>query len=333
MRPSPAFSSRLLVLGGAALLALCVGMSACQRSEEPPASSEPAPASGPTVSAPFDVQAVIRRAERSFQPRQAGTFTGDQDTYALEVDADGTVRLAPRQSPVAPEPRGPEHASRKKEVTQPVTAAPLALRTVSVTRGTESLARGLEPSVRKDGALALGRGPVVEVLENGDAGMEQRWEWAAEPEGEGDLEVRVAVSGQEYAGRTEHGHHFVDRETGLGTRYGRATWVDAAGRRTDVETTWEQGALVLRVPAGVLEGSAWPAVLDPVVSPEIALDVPVPVPNRVINTRQAVAFGAGMYLVVWTHRTVGAQDDVLMARVRASDGVVLDVGSLAVVGG
>ncbi|MFP2957869.1 hypothetical protein ACLEPN_08565 [Myxococcus sp. 1LA] len=277
------------------------------------------------MSPPLDVQGVVRRAERAFRVAQEGGFTGDQDTYALRVEPGGTVRLSPRHLEAV-----------EGEATKPrsgaVTGAPLSVRTVAVSRGGGSLMGTLEVSVREDGALSLSRGAVVEVLENGDSGMEQRWEWAREPEGEGDLEVRVAVEGLTYAGRTEHGHHFVDPVTKLGARYGRATWVDADGRRTAVETVRDGEVLVMRVPARVLEDSSWPAMLDPLVSPEIEVDVPVPVPNALSNTRAAVAFGGGRYLVAWQNR-IFTQDELLFARVDAADGRVLDVGSLVLAAG
>ncbi|MCP3162765.1 hypothetical protein [Myxococcus qinghaiensis] len=327
MHSSSVVPSRLFTLGGGALLAVWLSMSACRQSD-PPLASESPPPSTAAVSPPLDVQAVVRRAERAFRAGKTGAFSGDQDTYSLSVEPDGSLVLVPRH--LVEGVASPADASRApgKVTARPVTSAPLRVRTVEVSRGGRSLLEGLEASVRKDGALALARGPVVEVLENGDVGVEQRWEWATQPEGTGDLEIRVAVEGLEYAGVTEHGHHFVDPVTRLGARYGRATWVDAAGRRTDVETVREARALVMRVPARVLEGSAWPAVLDPVVSPEIDLDVPLPVPNALSNTESAVAFGGGVYLVAWQNR-IFTQDELLFARVRASDGQVLDVGSLA----
>ncbi|SET10493.1 hypothetical protein SAMN05443572_1011116 [Myxococcus fulvus] len=277
------------------------------------------------MSVPLDVQGVVRRAERAFRVAREGGFTGDQGTYALRVDPGGTARLSPRHLEVV-------EGGAAKTRSKPVTGAPLSVRTVAVSRGGRSLLGALEVSVREDGALSLSRGAVVEVLENDDGGMEQRWEWARAPEGEGDLEVRVAVEGLAYAGRTEHGHHFVDPVTKLGARYGLATWVDAAGRRTAVETVRDGEVLVMRVPTRVLEDSSWPAMLDPLVSPEIEVDVPVPVPNALSNTRAAVAFGGGRYLVAWENR-IFTQDELFFARVDAADGRVLDVGSLVLAAG
>jgi uncharacterized protein (TIGR03382 family) len=205
------------------------------------------------------------------------------------------------------------------------------VKTASISRGTLPLLQAARASVREDGALALARGPVVEVLQNGDEGLEQRWELASKPAGTGDFEVRVELVGLEYVGETAGGHHFMDRKTGLGARYGKATWVDAAGVKTAVATVREGPALVMRVPARVLERSAFPAVLDPIISPEIGADTPVPAPASGAEGAPTVAYGGGVYLVVWT--IFNSDSDVLGTRVRASDGAVLDLRGLSLATG
>ncbi|WP_257461379.1 HYR domain-containing protein [Archangium lipolyticum] len=209
-----------------------------------------------------------------------------------------------------------------------VTGKPLRVRTESISRGGRSLLKPARALVREDGALALERGPVVEVLRNSEEGTEQRWELASKPTGTGDLVVRVELAGLEYVGVTEQGHHYVDPETGLGVRYGKATWVDAEGVKTPVEPVREGGALVMRVPARVLEDSAWPAVLDPIISPEISPDTPVPAPASGSESSPVVAYGGGIYLVAWSFTTY-TEYDIQATRVRASDGVVLDVSGIS----
>lgn len=291
-----------------------------QEAKEAPAVRVPAAAVD--VSPPFDVQAVIRRVEQSFRS-QEGFFTGDQDTYAVRVGADGTVRFSPRAWREA-------HASATPAPTA-VQGAPLEVRTVSISRGERPLAQAPRVSVREDGALAVQRGPVVEVLRNGDGGLEQRWELATRPEGTGDLDVRVELAGLEYMGKTSQGHHYVDPQTRLGVRYGQATWVDARGVRTPVHTVREEGVLVMRVPARVLEDSNWPAVLAPIISPEISADEPVPAPPGDPTNSGAVASGEGIYLVTWLRR-FGDTDMIYATRVRAVDGVLLDPNGFIVQG-
>lgn len=329
MRSSSVFSSWLLTLGGGALLAVWVGLSACQSSELPaaPEASRSAPrVTG--VNPSFDVGAVMRQAGRAFRADK-GTFTTSQDTWRVRVQPDGTARFESRQWPQPFSSSAEGRPARELELPspQPLTGAPLDVRTVAVSRGGSSLMQGLAVAAREDGALALSRGQVVEVFHNGDDGLEQRWELAARPEGQGDLEVRVALGGLEYAGQTETGHHFVDPTTRLGVRYGLATWVDAAGARTAVRTVRDGGEWVMRVPAAVLDGAAYPAVLDPIVSPEMGVDMPVPLPALGPDILPAVAFGGGVYLVAWMHYG-NTSYDILAARVRGSDGALLDPGSI-----
>ncbi|MBJ6761819.1 hypothetical protein JGU66_13675 [Myxococcaceae bacterium JPH2] len=257
---------------------------------------------------PFDVQAVIRRIHFAFRPEGPRAFSASHDSHIVRAELDGTFHFTPWQ-PAA-------DASRATE------GATLTLRTAAVSRGGPLTTPVV--SMREDGALALNRGSVVEVLRNGEDGVEQRWELAAKPSGTEDLEVRVATTGLAYAGRTMRGHHFVDARTGMGVRYGDATWVDARGSRTAVASTYENGALVLRVPARVVEGSAFPAVLAPLISAEAEIDVTPyrPAPNH--QWEPTVSYGDGQYLVAWWDLRSGGYDAIYGARVRASDGVVLD---------
>ena len=81
----------------------------------------------------------------------------------------------------------------------------------------------------------MARGGAEEILQNGPSGVEQSWRFEHAPSGRGDLVVRVAASGLRYAGTTEGGLHFVDPATGVGVRYGIATFIDADGARTTIE--------------------------------------------------------------------------------------------------
>ncbi|KFE70727.1 hypothetical protein DB31_5769 [Hyalangium minutum] len=233
----------------------------------------------------------------------------------MRVSSEGLVQFTPHHVRTEQEP--------------PILSEPLKVKTASISRGPQPLLQAARASVREDGALTLARGPVVEVLQNGDEGLEQRWELAAKPAGTGDLEVRVELAGLDYVSETALGHHYVDRKTGLGVRYGKATWVDAAGVKTPVDSVREGRALVIRVPARVLERSAFPAVLDPIISPEISPDTPVPAPNNTDESSPAIAAGGGLYFVAWTVTTSSSNLDVLGTRVRASDGAVLDVNGIS----
>jgi MYXO-CTERM domain-containing protein len=177
-------------------------------------------------------------------------------------------------------------------------------------------------SQRAAGGVAIGGGESVEVIAPAARGVEQSWELARRPAGTGDLRVRVRVDGASYAGRSPHGLRLRTPQAMLG--YDDVTWVDARGRRSRVDVRWEHGAIELRVPADVVEQSAFPAVLDPTVGPEFDLDAPAVAPSAGSNAR--VAFGGGNYLTVW----IDVNGALRGARVRASDGMLLDPGGLAI---
>lgn len=128
----------------------------------------------------------------------------------------------------------------------------------------EELGGAPKPQVADDGHLELVREPVVEHLRNSKEGVEQSWAFADKPAGAGNLVVEVEVEGQHYVGVTDGGLHFVDPDTGVGVRYGHATWIDADGEETSLLATWTGEAIELRVPEAVVDQSSYPAVLDPV---------------------------------------------------------------------
>ncbi len=85
-----------------------------------------------------------------------------------------------------------------------------------------------------------------------------------------------------------------------GLRYGHATWVDARGARTAVRARFEAGHILFEVPAQVLEASAYPAVLDPLLTAELAVDAPVQGVSIGGQGDVAIGLGTSSMLVVWT---------------------------------
>lgn len=170
--------------------------------------------------------------------------------------------------------------------------------------------------------LALDRGAFIEEYENGESGVEVRWRFSRRPRGSGHLRVRIPVLSGTFAGETVHGLHF--ESGGRWARVGRASWLDRLGRRTDLETSFEGSAIVVEVDAELLAQSAYPAILDPVISPELGMDQPVLLAPRGQQVPAAVASNGQDFLVVWS---TGAEIDLLpglfAARVSAA-GVVLD---------
>lgn len=265
-----------------------------------------APGSIDPASVPFDVGAVIDRVHFAFRSVEgAQALEGGHSTYSSRVDTTGLTVAPPERS-----------ASARVE--------PLHLSVEGVARGSSQLAgTPSDPRVAADGHAVLARGEVREMFHNRDEGVEQSWGFEREPTGDGDLVVRVRASGLAYAGETASGLHFADASTGLGFRYGHGAWVDANGIETRVEARYVSAAIELVVPGSVVARSAYPAVLDPTISPEIGMDEPVL--SRAPDEQSAprVASNGTDYLVVWVESPSDENHDVHGARV-TSAGVVSD---------
>ncbi len=309
----PSVSSRLwsfLLASLAVLLAVaCSGDG--DPAKAPAGPSAAAPAAEPTAKDPLlgpqiDVSGVMKRTRLRFRPDGAA-WVGGLSSYTARVGADG-VRLSPRVS------AKDEHPVR--------TGAPLALGAPAVARGGGG-GRGPAAIVDEEKGLAIDRGLAVERLENTEQGLEQSFRFEARPAGGGDVTVRVPVSGQRYDGATANGLHFVDDATRLGVRYGVPTWVGADGERTPVGLAYDAGAIVLTVPAALVDGSAYPAVLDPTIGPEIGTDTPIYASSSDAQV-SGVSYGGGQHLVVWGDTGNEETGGALWASRVSAAGSVLD---------
>lgn len=288
-----------VTLGSAILMGLLLGacqgpgevaMTGEQGLQQPPKTPAIAPVAR-RVSAPFDLGRVMRRVNFAYRSIKDGEFSAGHATYAVRVREDGTISM------------NPFHHPRQGADREVIRGGAVHLTTVAVARGPLDLSSDrVSARVESDGSLSLSRGDLVERLTNSDQGVEQSWLFGDRPEGTGDLEVRVRVRGMVFAGRTAHGLHFKDPKTGLGIRYGWASWVDAMDKRWQLQSRFDEevGAVVLSVPAAVLDSSAYPAVLDPVLMPEFDLNEPVYTQSLEQQQAPGVAFdGVDTYLVVW----------------------------------
>ncbi|MCC7386745.1 MAG: hypothetical protein IT384_33225 [Deltaproteobacteria bacterium] len=278
---------------------------------------------------PFDLSAVIERVHFAYRRDEAaGRFRGGHATYGVEADAERVTlrgyRTRRRLAPSSAEPRALGGISERQGRDNTVEGGALHLETARVERGGRPLARPRAGDLRvaDDGHLEILRTHVVESLRNRADGVEQSWELSQRPGGAGDLRVRVEPTGMVYAGETEKGVHFADRRTGLGFRYSHGTWIDAAGRKARVPARWLDGGIELIVSAEVLDASTYPAVLDPIISPEIELDEPVPLPAPDGQTNPSATSNGSEYLVVWEDTRSG-RSAIYGARVSGT-GAVLD---------
>jgi hypothetical protein len=184
--------------------------------------------------------------------------------------------------------------------------------------------------LREDGALVSEGTAFREVTRNSSEGVEQTWEFDSPPAGTGDVVVRVAVTGQDFIANSPSGLHFRDPSSGARTRYGHGTWIDRSGRKSAVPANFVDGRIVLRVPADTVDRSLYPAVLDPMISPEFGIDDPVQGPPAYYTWNPAIARAGNTYLVLWSDSRDG-RNDVFGARVDATTGEILDPTGFAVI--
>lgn len=292
-------------------------LAACQGSEPGRAPSPPPPivdtgaplAAGPeeTVAADFDLAKV------TFERRGAG-FRGGHQTHQVDVTG-GLIEITARQ---------PQAAATARQST------PLALQTEAIWRGDAVLdSTALTSELRAANLVETVRGDYRETVRNSPEGIEQSWHFDSQPAGLGELMVAISVTGLDYQGSTPGGLHF--RRAGeLGLRYSHATWVEADGDRWDVPASYDNGRIVLAVPAEVVAGSAYPAVLDPTVTAEVLNDTPVIGSSGADNADGDVAGdGTGGFLAVWQDRRNTRNDDIWGTRVDAS-GTVVDTRGIKI---
>ena len=264
---------------------------------------EKAEVPAPQFSAPFDVNAVVRGVSLRFRSTPGG-YENVRPTFRAGVSPTGRLTL--------------DALEANASSVSAASASSLAVETLRVTRGARDLSGDSRTVLAQDGAVHVERGAVREVLASSESGVEQSWTFQELPAGEGVLRVEVAVSGQSFRAPSSQGLHFSATPEGPGWRYGLATWVDADGMRTGLTPRYENGRIVLEVPAEVLERSRYPATLDPLLSPERSINEPVLWPEQGHQRTPAVATDGTNFLVVWD-----SDGEIRAARVTPS-GQVLD---------
>lgn len=123
----------------------------------------------------------------------------------------------------------------------------------------EQAVRGVR---RDDDSVVLDRGAFREVWHLGLDAAEQTFEFDARPASSGDVSIRLALDTQ-LALRAQGDGFALDGAHG-GVRIGRATAIDADGRRLDLVSRAEGSSIALVVPANFLATARYPLVVDPV---------------------------------------------------------------------
>jgi hypothetical protein len=251
------------------------------------------------------VGSVIRQVHFAFRADGSG-FRGGDAAYEVQASEYGVLRITPFQRSAG---------------------APLELETTAIRRTFPLPVRA--QSVRTDARaqLDIDRGVAIEHLRNTREGLEQSWMFASRPSGNGDMVIRVRAAGLSHSGDTPQGLHFLDAASGLGLRYGRANWIDAVGARTAVDTLWAANGIEIRIPASLVDRSAFPAAVDPIISPEFGMDQPIDGPAPASQDLPDIASDGTNYLVVWSDNRNSSgpvfETDIYAARV-SPVGTVLD---------
>lgn len=263
-------------------------------------------------------------------PRELGDLGATIDRAARRFTADGADYVAATDTLTA---RATTGRIELVPVDVGATAAndgtPLALETIAITAGT----RTLDPAARSttvdaDGDLVVDRGEASEQIAMQPAALEQQWTFATSPGANGDLVVRVAVTGESFVAATDSGLHFAGAD-GLGVVYSDATWIDAGGDAEPIAATWDGAAIELRVPREVIARSAFPAVLDPQIAAEKGIDTAiVSSPTGETSKNAQAAFSGAQYLVVWEDNRAGNAD--IYATRMSTTGAITDTAGLPI---
>jgi hypothetical protein len=275
----------------------------------------------PSLSAPFEVRGVMEKVQSTFRDAGDG-FSVSQGTYVAWVSPDGQASFTPRLVTAPSDGEGEAFVDGGPVGTPTVReGAPARVSTRDIRRGERSLMEAGEALRDADGSVLIPRGAILERLESTERGLEQTWTFPARPEGQGPLTVRVAMAGLSEVGATAGGLHFRDDASGIGIRYGHATWVDGVGRATDVVARLDGGEIVITIPEELVERSEYPAVLDPLVSAELDLDDEVTYWS-IFNPQ--VASNGSDFLVAWADAPSGSAGTRIVGARVSRDGVVLD---------
>ncbi len=262
---------------------ILAALGACE--DEPPHSEPSQTVSGTSSrqvgTRPISLANAMERARLALRPRADGFESGTRSWYARVSGA--TTELVPLPS-------------RRGELP----GSGLKLETMVVQRGTWSMA--LEPQFVADGFGGLVRqgNQGREWLKGTHDGVEQGWTFDTEPSGRGALTVSIQAEGAHSCVPRDDGLHLTTASGGV--IYGHGVWIDARGKRTFVPAKCVGTGIQLQVASSLLERSAFPAQLDPVVGPEMPTDPPI---SENPQHSPIVLAGTGQYLVAWIDGRLG----------------------------
>ncbi|HET6149681.1 MAG TPA: hypothetical protein VFH68_19240 [Polyangia bacterium] len=250
-----------------------------------------ATAAGSAIAPASKLRRAASAGARRFHANAAGTqLSAVGERHRLEIRG-GVARVqrltapAERRQWLLARARAAADGVAARAIDRPAPPA-LEIQTLSIARAGYQCLDGATASVVDEGGGAYRRFATCgERWSNGAQHGEVAFDFARRPAGAGDLVVtlrarigapaveRAMVVSADDAGlrlATPGGERF---------RFGHATWIDAAGRRSPVPARFRAGVIELSVPAAVVDGSRYPAVLDPIVGPDLGTDTPVLQPS------------------------------------------------------
>ena len=242
-----------------------------------------------------------------------------------EVDGSKVVEETTQPLPLARNGRYTAAVARDGTLEVDTQGVPFRLKTRRACRSGACDGDPSTPELAEDGSVVRRFGAIVERFRGEASGVEQSWELATMPRGNGDLDIELDTSGYRFANFDARGAHYVDASSGRMLTYGAAVWIDAAGRRTSIALSASDSGIALRVPSSLLDESVYPAVLDPTIGPELAMDAPIaPGPMLFSQLNAEAVYDGTNYVIVWPGQIPSATSyNLLVARVDTS-GAALD---------
>jgi hypothetical protein len=301
-----------------ALVSLVVGAVACGTNGNSGDPIDPDPVDNPTDDPPdvlvggeHDLHPT-RTAKLWFRADGNGGFVAEGPLHDAQLDTNGFLWL------------GGHYTNGV------ACSSPFGVKTSAVSVGRTPMSNTVHAvAVSSSGDLLLSRQSFIERFSNNLFGVEQSWTFPFKPNVSGDLIVNVDVAGQEFLGAFPQGLHFAPQGD-FGTTYSNAVWIDADGVETDIQSKFESGKIVLRVPSTLVASSKFPAVLDPQIDRnETPVDAPVNnSPTGAAALNPAVASNGLDYLAVWRDDRNGTDSDIFGMVVTSTGGVSTQNGVL-----
>src|SRR5688572_12465281 len=205
---------------------------------------------------------------------------------------------------------------------------PVHFQLESVRVGDREIAWWPGVSPEQDGdRVTFHRGALDEVYQIGADSIEQLFVLHERP-GSGDLSVRVAVTGSVLDGglasaESANGLCFSNERGGVG--YGRATLIDALGRRILSTTRLEGNTIEILTPAVELERAEFPLTIDPLLDVIRVDDSPVATLNPDAAFDRSSAIWICVYEEVWSAADHDVRARMLKDSGTMADSVLLDV--------